>query len=212
MAGAQQAAQQLQKTARTAAGEAELMTARARSMQVAASAALEGAEGAARLAELEAEREELTGQVAELTRRSRDLIAEQEQQDKALAAARDVGDLDKMTAAKSRIAAISDLATTLGGRWTRRTGGWRRSATGRRPERRGDGTETCRRWSRPARRPARGKSEAFRIADQIWPDSPGAPARQRCRRTPGRRPKRWWGCPPMGGNARRHQAARFGPE
>jgi cell division septum initiation protein DivIVA len=176
---AKQAAQQLQRDARTATGEAELMANNARSMAFAAQRALEGEAAAELAAKLEAERDELTGKAAELARRSQDLAAEQAQQNEALAAARDAGDLDKMTTVKARIAAIGDLAATLGSQL---------DAVNARLATIGTGSETYdpQRPHEPlpplakARQTAdRGRSETFRMADSIWPDSPGATRRAR---------------------------------
>ncbi|HEY1701200.1 MAG TPA: hypothetical protein VGG75_15960 [Trebonia sp.] len=209
LAEAKSAAQQLQNTARHAAGEAEELTNHARSLAFAANRALEGAEAAAVVAKLEAQRDELLGRAAELERRSRELAAEQGEQDKVLAAARESGDLDKMTSVKARMAAISDLSATIGGQL---------DAVNRRLAEIGDGTEKYdpQRPHDPlpplaqGRQTAEhGRAEAWRIADGIWPDSPGAVERER-RETARKAAVALAELSGMGSEANRYFAARYG--
>jgi vacuolar-type H+-ATPase subunit I/STV1 len=84
-----------------------------------------------RVADLEAEQVRLADQVATLDERLTGLDADRDDVQHQLSAARDTGDLDAITQAQGRLAAIADLAATLT---------TRRAAVAQRAEAIGDGT------------------------------------------------------------------------
>ena len=87
---------------------------RARILRSGAAAAAQAEQEQARADALEAERDKLAERAADLAARLAGLSAERAALDGDLSGARDRGDLDAMTSLRGRIAALDDLAASLG--------------------------------------------------------------------------------------------------